>query len=349
MPFERPTLTQLIDQGASEFESRLPGVLVRVRRSLVGVINRVLAGAVSALYKYAEYLNLQNWPDRADEEHLTEHGARYGRPRIEAAPAKGTVLVTGTDYSVIPAGAVIQRADGVLYRTDAESVIEDGEAQVNVTAVSAGVNGNLNMGAVLNLSAPIAGVQSSASAQTALSGGADIEGVESWRARILDRIRTVPQGGSINDFIQWTKEVPGVTRPWVFPQEADNHSVTIRFARDGDESPIPDAGAIATVQAHLDSVRPVCTRAYVEALTEKPINFEIGLTPDTPSIRAAVIAELKAFLVREGKPSGELDLSRINEVISIAAGERSHTLIAPAATVVSANDELPVLGTMTWS
>ena len=114
MPYERPSLPELIDQGATEFESRLPGVLARVRRSVIGVINRVVAGGLSGLYKYAAFLDRQKWPDLADGEHLDDHGARWGKPRNAAAPATGTVRFTGNDGAAIPQGTVVQRADGVV-------------------------------------------------------------------------------------------------------------------------------------------------------------------------------------------------------------------------------------------
>ncbi|EGT4255472.1 phage tail protein [Citrobacter amalonaticus] len=55
------------------------------------------------------------------------------------------------------------------------------------------------------------------------------------------------------------------------------------------------------------------------------------------------------FPVRHGAyPDGVLELSRINEAISIAAGEHSHKLIAPAADTPIAKNELAVLGGVTW-
>lgn len=348
MPFERPNLAQLIDQGAAEFESRLPGVAARVRRSVVGVINRVMAGALSALYKYGEWLNLQTWPDQAEGEFLDDHGARWGVLRNSAAFATLTVRFTGTDGAVIPANTGLQRADGVQYVTTEEGTIAGGIAYAAAVALLPGQGGSTVINAPLALQSPIAGVNSTASAQTAATGGTDPEEDEAYRARILARIRKPPQGGSATDYEAWAKEVPGVTRVWVYPGEQGDGTVVVRFTRDDDASPIPDVGEVATVQAALNAARPVTATVYAVAPLATPLNLTIGLTPDTLPVRAAVQAELVALLSRESLPGGTLLISHIREAISIAAGETDHNLVTPSANVTHTAGQLPTLGVITW-
>lgn len=349
MPLERPTLPQLIDQGAAEFESRLPGVLVRVRRSLIGVLNRVLAGGLSGLYQFVEYLNRQVWPDQAEAEFLVEHGARWGVYRTPAAPATGSVSFTGTNGAIIPASTVVQRADGTRYLTDAIATIAAGVALVPVTAEIAGQASNSALATAVTLVSPIAGVNSAANASTALAGGADIEDVEAWRTRILARIRQAPQGGSVPDYIAWALEVPGVTRAWVYPGELGPGKVTVRFTRDDDASPIPDAGEVATLQDYIDERRPVTAAVTVVAPVAAPLNFTIQLTPNTPPVKGAVEAELADLIRREGEPGGTLLLSRLREAISIASGETDHVLTVPNADVTHTVAQIPTMGVITWA
>ncbi len=348
MPVDRPTLPKLIDQGASEFESRLDGVLARARRSLVGVLNRVVAGGLSALYQYVEWLNRQVWPDLAEAEYLADHGARWGKPRNPAAPATGSVTFTGTTGTPIPAGTVVLRSDGTRFTTDALVTLDAGTATASVTAATAGQTGNTAINTALQLESPIAGINSGAVAATALAGGADIEDIEDWRARILARIRQAPQGGSKADYEAWVLEVPGVTRVWVAPGEMGAGTVTVRFARDDDASPIPDAGEVATVQAYIDERRPVTAAAYVAAPIASAVNFTIQLTPNDPAVKAAVEAELRDVIRREGQPGGTLLLSHLREAISIAAGEENHVMTVPSADVVTGTGTLPTIGVITW-
>lgn len=348
MPMNRPTLEELIDTGAAEFESRLPGVLARVRRSIVGVLNRVLAAGLSALYQYAEWLNKQAWPDQADEEYLAGHGLRWGVERTPAVAATGTVRLTGTDGAVVAAGTTLRRADGLLYTTTAEGAIAAGQVLVSVQASTLGQDGNAGIGTALSLASPIAGVVSAATAYTALAGGSDIEDVDAYRARILARIRKPPQGGNTDDYLAWMLAVPGVTRAWVYPGEQGAGSVVLRFMRDDDVSPIPDAGEVATVQAAVDAVRPVTASVYVVAPVATPLNFTIQLTPNTSAVRGAVEAELRDLILREAQPGGTLLLSHLREAVSSAAGETDHVMTVPSANVVHGTGQIATMGVITW-
>lgn len=88
---------------------------------------------------------------------------------------------------------------------------------------------------------------------------------------------------------------------------------------------------------------------YVFAATEKRIDFHIRIKPDNAATRAAVEAELRSYLFRDGYPEGALELSRINEAISVATGEYSHVLVAPAADISIAKNELATLGILSWT
>lgn len=348
MPFERPTLPQLIDAGATEIESRLPGVLARVRRSLVGVINRVVAGGLAALYQYAEWLNRQAWPDQAEAEYLDEHGARWDVTRNEAVAATGTARFTGADGTVIVAGTELRRADGVLYATTLEATIAAGQALVALAASTAGQGGNTGINTPLTLTTPIAGVNSAAVAYTALAGGADQEGDEDYRARILRRIQRAPNGGSLDDYIDWALDVSGVTRAWIYPGEQGPGTVVLRFMRDDDANPIPDAGEVDAVQAALDAVRPVTAALFVVAPVATPLDFTIQLTPDTAAVRAAVQAELADVLRREAEPGGTILISHLREAVSVAAGETDHVMTLPAANVPHTTGHIATMGVITW-
>lgn len=345
---DRPTLKQLIDQGATEFESRLPGVLVRLRIGVLGVINRVLAGALSALYKYAERLNKQVWPDTCDQEELPKHGARWKIPQIEAAAAKGVVQFSGINGATIPAGTVLQRADEVQYTTDSLGTVAAGVALVPVTAVVASQDGNAIAGTQLTLTTTVNNVNAVTTVSTELSGGADVEQPEAWRARILARIRKPPQGGNEDDYVAWALEVPGVTRAWVYPKELGAPTVVVRFVRDDDATLIPDAAEVAAVQAYMDTKRPVTADLTVVAPVAVPQNFSIQLVPDNEATRAKVQAELLDLYRREAEPGGTMLLTHQREAISIAEGETDHNIVFPTANQTHGLGQLPVLGVITW-
>jgi uncharacterized phage protein gp47/JayE len=348
MPWDRETLPELIERNAAEFESRLPGVLARVRRSMVGVINRTLSGAFDAVNKYVEYLSDQWWVDRCAHEFLVFHGAIWGRPRIPAAPSTGTAQFAGADTSPVPQGTIVQRSDGTQYRTTIGGVIAAGIANIPVEAVSPGQLSNAVISTLLTLTSPVPGVNAVATAFTALAGGADIEGFEAWRARILLRIRKPPQGGSLYDYEAWALEIPGVTRAWPSPKEQGAGTVVLRFVRDDDLAIIPDAGEVAAVQAAIDLQRPVTADTYVVAPIATPQAYTIHLDPDTPTIRTAVANELAALYRREAKPGGTMLISHQREAISTSPGENDHVMSVPSANQTHTTGQLPTLGAITW-
>lgn len=350
MPVPRPTLPKLIEQLASEMESRLPGVLPRARRSLAGVLVRVFSGGLDALYKFLERVFKQAWPDQCDEDELPTHGARWGVLQKTSSPATGSLLIGGDDGASLMAGAVFQRGDGTQFTVDVAVSIVGGSATAAITALEPGQAGNTATGAQFTLASPIIGINSTAVASTEISGGADIERPELFRARILERIRRPPHGGNNDDYVAWAKEVPGVTRAWCTPNGMGAGTVVVRFVRDDDDDLIPDAGEIDTVRAHIEALRSVTAELFVPTLVAKPIAYVISdLVPDTAEIRAAIIAELKDMHVRDAIPGGTLLRTHMGEAISIAAGEHDHVLVSPAGNVSCLPGELATFGSVTWA
>jgi uncharacterized phage protein gp47/JayE len=79
------------------------------------------------------------------------------------------------------------------------------------------------------------------------------------------------------------------------------------------------------------------------------VALTIDLAVDTAAIRAAVLAELADFFVREAQPGGTIRISRISAAISAALGEVAHLLVAPAADITLPAGTIAVLGTVTWA
>lgn len=346
MPFERPALAEQIDRSRNDLLTRL-GVDESLRRADKEAYARVIGGAVHGLYGFIDYISRQIIPDTADTEHLDRWASIWGVPRKAAAAATGQVTFSTTVGAFIPTGTLLKAVDGVDYQTTADATAVSSSTVAAIQAVDAGAAGNRLTGQSLTLVSPISGVQSVAVAGE-LSGGADIETDDSLRARLISRIQQPPHGGAEHDYIAWALEVAGVTRAWVFPQEMGVGTVTVRFVRDNDVSPIPDSGEVQAVQDYIEARRPVTAQVYVVAPLTYSVNLTIDLNPDTTAIRNAVQAELIDFFRREGAPGSTLYLSRIREAISSAAGEFSHALTAPVADIVLADNQVAQLGTITW-
>jgi len=351
VPFNRPTLQDLITRIGSDIESRLPGVDAKLRRQVLSVIGRSLAGATHGLHGHLDWLALQILPDTADDALLDRHGVIWDVPRKQAAAATGDLTFTGVTGAVIPAATLVQRSDGAEFVTNVDATLAAGTISTAVTALAAGSDGNTEAASTLTLVNPIAGCNNAATVgASGIEGGADLESDDALRGRIIARIQAPPHGGSVDDYEMWALAVAGVTRAWVSPGLLGSGTVGVYIVCDGQEgSIIPDAGTVLAAQVYIDARRPVTAQPTVFAPTATPVNFTIAVTPDTVAVRTAVEAELVDLLRREAEPGGPVLLSHIREAISLAVGETDHVLTIPAADVLMASGELAILGTITWT
>lgn len=348
MAFTRPTLAEIVDRVQVDFVSRLSLVGAVLRRSLVYVLSRVVAGASHMLHGHLEYLGKQLFPDLSDDAYLVRQASLYGLTKTAATYATATVTATGTNGVTIPQDTYLVRSDGARYLVDADVTISGGTATLAVTAELAGADYTLEAAVSLSLESPISGVDSTTTVAASTADGNDQEETESLRTRLLERMSEPANGGTEADYIAWAKEVSGVTRVWVSPLELGPGTVVVRFARDNDASPIPDAGEVTAVQTKLDDEAPVHATVTAFAPTDSPQNFTITVVPDTSAVRAAVEAELEALILREGEPGGTLLLSAMRTAIGTSSGVTDYTLTSPAADVTYAANALPSLGTITW-
>lgn len=353
MSFTRPTLSELVDRIQADLVSRLTLTGAVLRRSVVSVLARVLAGASHVLHGHLDFLGKQIFPDTSEAEFLARQAGLYGLTRTAATFAQGDVLFTGTDGSVIPADTVLVRSDGVEYTTDAEGTIASGTATVAVTAGAAypGEAGNADEDTSLTLDAPISGVGATATvAAGGIEDGVDEESDDALRVRLLERMASPPQGGAESDYVLWAKQVAGVTRVWVYPQELGAGTVTVRFMTDDlTDDGIPSAGKVTEVQDYLDVLRPVTATLTVVAPVAVPLDITVDdLDPNTAAVKAALEAELADMLTRDAEPGGTILLSHIREAISIAADEDNSIVTVPAANVTHTTGQIAVLGTVTY-
>ena len=346
MPFLRPTLSTLIGRVSNDIAGRLTGGVNAMSRSVIAVLSKVVAGAVSGLYGYLAFLAEQILPDTAEAEFLARHASNWGLRRKGGTPSTGAATATGANGTAIPAGTVLVRVDGARFVSTAEAIIAAGTAVIAIEAEVAGAEGNTDGLAELTFASPVAGVQAVATVTAeGTTGGTPNEDDDALRARLLQRIRNPAQGGSKADYVRWALEVDGVTRCWVYPTYLGAGSVGIFFVMDDREDNIPTVDDVAAVQAHIDEVRPV-TAVGATVLAPEPydIDFLIRVTPDTAEVRAAVVAELDDLFSREAEPGGTMFVSRESEVISIAAGESHHQLLLPSVDQVMEAGKMPRRG-----
>lgn len=356
--FTRPDLEALLAAAQAHYAARLPGVDATLRRGVLPVLPHVDAALAYDQHAHIDFTARQMnalFAVGADLDNI--HGRFWGVDRRPASYAAGQVTFTGVDGAAILAGAALTGADGQAYTVTAGATVTSGSATVTVTADQAGAAGNRQAAALLTLSAAPAGVDPTGTVAAAgVTGGADVESdgapgtSQGYRGRILEKIRQPPHGAAAFDYPAWAKTVPGVTDAWLFEKEQGLGTVTVRvMTYDATVDGIPSVGTLDAVAAVLEERRPPGIEVFVAAPAAVALDVAIeNLDPDTPEIRAAIEAELAALIRRIAVPGATVFLSKIGEAISIARGEGSHTLTAPAANVTHSTGQIPKLGTVTY-
>lgn len=361
MPFAVPSLRELAERAAGAYRANLKGSDAALWPNNVAVSAKVIAGAVWEAFGFLEYIKRQILVQTADGQFLERHAAEYGMGRLAASQAEGEVVFTGDNNIAIPAGLLLVRADGVEFETlSSSNTFGTGEAKVQVRARIAGKAGNTQPGVTLTLGQPIDQLAAQVTVGTlGIGGGADVESDAALRERVLFRKRMPPHGGAAHDYVIWARERPGVTRVFVDPVNAVNERETIGIwfmMDDTYANGIPQGADVAAMEEHLDGVRPAGAILDVAAPTPVTVDVTIvDLSPDTQDVREAVKAELADLFRRSMKVATLTDpfvlrVSKIWEAISVASGEDSHTLSAPAADIDDLEaGEIPVLGAVTFT
>jgi uncharacterized phage protein gp47/JayE len=374
MPYSRPTLSDLRTMVAQDIQAELPGTDPLLRYSSLGIMGRVLAGLVNLFYGFLDWISRQAVPFTATDEYLEGWAALKGVFREAAAVASGTITFTGNAGASIAAGAALTRGDGVGAVVTVGGTVGAGgtvtvTAQINADpSGQRGAFGNCPVGTQFTLGSAIDGIASVGTAATAFTGGADIELDDSLRGRMLLAYQTTPQGGASTDYVEWAREVSGVTRAWCTPNGMGPGTVVVRFMMDVSEAasggfPQGTNGVAAAeardtaatgdqlaVANYIFSKQPVTALVYSVAPGANTVNFMIsGLTGASSALQASIAAAITGVFEQYGEPGGTIDLSYIESAISAIAGTPGFVITSPAVNIVSPTGELPVLGTVTYS
>lgn len=363
MAFNRPTLDQLIERVKTDIKGGLSLTTI-LRRSFLGVISRALAGLSHLLFGFLEWISLQVFPDTAEVEYLNRWASIWGIARKEATFAELEITITGNSGGVIPINTIYQRSDAIQYHLDAEITIPvSGSITGKIIAEDSGDNSNIDVAETVSLLSPIANVISDSLISTIIIDAEDTESDESLRARLLARLRQPPLGGAANDYINWSLEVPGVTRAWVLPLFLGPGTVGVSFVEDDEDPIIPSPAKVSEVDDYIRTLKPVTADLTTFAPVAAAMDLTIKIRPNSTEVQENITAEIEDLINRDatlagsyGGPgvvnNGSILLSKINQAISIAVGVEDHEISlingAAPANIIPNTGELITLGVLTW-
>ncbi|EIJ6701624.1 baseplate J/gp47 family protein [Serratia marcescens] len=354
MPFNVPTLRQLIKTGEQDIEIELDEKLppVGVERAL----NTSFSGAVRDVYDYQSWIADQVVPSpKSDDQTIIDTASTEGVIRKAATYATGKAVFKGSQP--IPLNTEMQARNGNGYHVITASAPANGVQTVTIQADDVGASGNLDADAQLTLVSPIPGVESTGVVDgNGLTGGTDIEPISELLDRLLFRKRNPPVGGAVHDYVIWAREMAGVSRAWAWDAWHGPGTVGLAWVYDSRTDITPTAADRAAMNEylfrHADPAtgnfvgKPGGIEVWIISLTLKPIGPAIKLVPDSAETRRATLANLNA-LQRTLSPGSTLLLSSLRTAIGTATGVTDYTLNINSD-ITSASGELITIGDVTW-
>ncbi|MGD8172129.1 baseplate J/gp47 family protein [Vibrio sp. TRT 21S02] len=353
MPYEVPTLRELVESGLIDIESSLDKVLEKY--GVEQALNVSVSGSVRDLYDYQTWIVRQIIPTSESEDQTIVDVARAeGVPRKQAAPSTGPVTFVGT--SPIPLDTLMTHQNGLTYRVIEAQEPDAGSVVVTVLCEETGPDGDLLSGQVLTLASSVPGVQPEGISGD-ISGGADIESISSLLERLLFRKRNPPMGGAVYDYVAWCREVAGVTRAWAIDAYQGGSTVGYAFVFDNRENILPTVTDRDNMAQYIfrhpdpatgiDVGRPGGIEAIYIPLTLKVTDLAIILTPDNPDNRTAVMQNLEAYW-RSLSNGSTLYVSKVRTAIGEVDGVEDYQLDL-VADVTATDEQLHALGDVTWA
>jgi len=276
-----PTVQELRAQIISGYEAALNITNPTFGKSYLRTKATVKAGVLWLLYLTAAKVEKNMFVDTCDEPTLRRFGlVKINRDRFAATQAQYSILVTGTNGAIIPAGTVFKSNDNALnpskrYVLDAPFTL-DGTNLITVRALESGVSSSLLNGDELSLEAPIALVDTIATVDSEITQPQEAETVDAYRQVIILSFRLEPQGGAPADYRLWSLEVQGIVN--AYPYASSNNPNEVDLYLESDESDgIPTPTDLGNVQESIEL-------PTVDRPSRKPINVTVNYLPIDPKI-----------------------------------------------------------------
>ncbi len=305
------------------FRAKLPNSDAWLFPNNLWIAATVVGGMLWELYAEARAV-YRTLPDQARESLLMRWGNLYRVYQQMPQTASGIILLTGQPDTPVPAGTQWRRADAVLYTLNDDAALDDdGRAAVQVTCEASGSSGNALAGSPLTLATSVDDLDDGATVgPNGIGGGADIEETEDYRARVLARMAHRNRYGTLQDYVDWALEVPGVTRAWA---QAAGPRILVWFMMDNaypDTWGIPQQADAVIVDAYLTDPCRKPVGAVPMARVPGGVALELTLRcprPFSEAIRVAVGSALNSYLRRNAAPGHGYMALDIQRVIDSAA------------------------------
>lgn len=280
------------------------------------------------------------FPEYSYGEFVDGHAKGKGLTRRPATAASGTLTITGTPNTVIPAGrmfstAAVNDEPSVDYRSIKTAIIpEDGVVTVDIECMQTGLIGNTPANTIVLVSSRLTGI-TGVTNEEPVTGGTEEEDDASLISRIVEFNKSQGESyvGNAYDYKRWAMSVAGVGKAKVIPAQDNSGLVTI-IITDSNGEPANEQLCAAVYDHIMSPDAPDARLAPVNALlsVEAPATIQIAIMATVEleeeatleAVKAAYMAQLALYLP-EALEDKEIKYSRVWAALSATEGVNDFT------------------------
>lgn len=340
MAFNVPTLGEVVRTVENGFGTAFYGSAGVLRVTVLKLLAKVIAGAVYMPILACRYIWQNSFATTADAEGLNKIGSDYTLPHKPVTYSHGSVVISGADGTVVPAGTIfVYENSGKEYELLADVklnltqslLVKYGVGQVR--AVEPGADSDLGSGLLLAFrdgtpegieSVTVSGVYGGRSEPVQVGSAIEQWGetLEEYRARVQFRRRNQPQGGSAADYVGWCTRFGFVTGVFPFPNWPNTNNITLFVFNAGAENYSVTPADAATVQSYVNDVsrKPLCSNPLVVPATPVKVSVDINFAHVSSAVESAVTAAIKNYLRGFG-PGLTIQKTDLYSIAASASGD----------------------------
>ncbi len=177
----------------------------------------------------AQQLRKEILPDKASTDFLNRHGAVDGVPRKSATKSVLTVRFGCVTSSTVTFGSSLVQAGSLSFTPTASSASDgdaDSDVEFSVQCNTAGITGNLSIGATVQWSSTPANSNATGVVIAITTTAVDDESDADYATRIILRRQERPASGNRADWADWCLQVDGVSKAFTIPGYNDGVSTS---------------------------------------------------------------------------------------------------------------------------
>lgn len=229
-------------------------------------------------------------------EWLEKRAEEYGVYRKAGTRAYGAVTFYGADGTAVPEGTLVQTEAGLQYETVKEITIAQGNAIVNIRAVTEGTQYNIPARTISQLPVQLTGITKVENTGPIVEGR-DMESESDFIQRLLLKVRKPATSGNKNHYRQWALEVPGIGDSKVFSLWNGAGTVKVLVV-DSNRNPLnPEGELLKIVRDYINDNRPLGADVTVESARRLDINIAANVEVEKDHSMDLIMQEFKTKIV----------------------------------------------------